>query len=128
MPVATPTGNAIERRLLGTGSLLMCFASLLCWMIAGSRGAVSCLVGGILAAGSMVWLSRTISAVIRPRPVASKWRFLAGYVLRLMLIPLCLYAMLRLHFFSLPAAVAGFAAFNLAIFIEGIREAIGSRH
>jgi len=35
--------------------------------------------------------------------------------------------MLRLRLFSLPAVVAGFAAFNLAVLVEGILEAVGRR-
>jgi len=127
MPETTVLNSLIVRRLLGIGLLLTCLAGALCWLFAGFRQAISCLIGGGLAAGSMVWLGQTVSAALVSSPTASKYRPLAGYVLRLMLIPLCLYVMLRLHFFSLLAAVAGLAAFNAAVLIVGIFEAVGSR-
>ena len=117
----------LERRLFRIGLLLTAVASVVCWFWSGLEAAVSCMVGGALAAISMHWLSRTVSAAVAPHPKASKRAVLLGYALRLMLIPLCLYAMLRLHFLSIPAVVGGFAAFTFAALIEGILEATGRR-
>jgi hypothetical protein len=125
--VASKRSKPIERRLFRIGLILTCVASAISWIWAGFEGAVSCFAGGALAAASMHWLSRTVSAAVSPSPKASKRAVLLGYVLRLMLIPLCLYAMLRLHFFSIPAVVGGFAAFTFAALIEGILEAAGRR-
>ncbi len=102
-------------------------AALFCWAFAGFRAGVSCGIGGVLAAASLGWLSRTIRAALAPQETPPIRRFLVVYVLRLMLIPLGLYAMLRLHFFSLPAALVGLAAFHMAVLVEGICQAIGGR-
>ena len=125
--MASELGKPVERRLFRIGLILTGVASAISWICGGFEAAVSCVAGGALAAVSMHWLSRTVSAVVAPRPKASKRAVLLGYVLRLMLIPLCLYAMLRLHFFSIPAVVGGFAAFTFAALIEGILEAAGRR-
>jgi hypothetical protein len=53
-------------------------------------------------------------------------RVLAGFICRLLLIPLCLYAMMRFLFLDVIAAVAGFALFVCSVFVEGILEAFGS--
>ncbi len=125
--MASERKNLLERRLFRIGLILTAAAAVAGFIWSGLEAAVSCTVGGALAAVSMYWLSRTVSAVVAPRPEASKRSVLLGYVLRLMLIPLCLYAMLRLHFLSIPAVVGGFAAFTFAALIEGILEAAGKR-
>jgi hypothetical protein len=125
--VSSELKKAVERRLFRIGLILTAAASAIGWIWAGREAAVSCVAGGGLAAASMHWLSRTVSAVVAPHPRASKRAVLTGYVLRLMLIPLCLYAMLRLHFLSIPAVIGGFAAFTFAVLIEGILEAAGRR-
>jgi ATP synthase I chain len=125
--VASDRRKPVERRLFRIGLILTGVASAIGWVWAGFEAAVSCVAGGALAAISMHWLSRTVSAVVSARPKASRRSVLVGYVLRLMLIPLCLYAMLRLHFLSIPAVVGGFAAFTFAALIEGILEAAGRR-
>ena len=125
--MASDRRKPIEQRLFRIGLILTGVASAIGWVWAGFEAAVSCVAGGALAAISMHWLSRTVSAVVSARPKASRRSVLVGYVLRLMLIPLCLYAMLRLHFLSIPAVVGGFAAFTFAALIEGILEAAGRR-
>ena len=125
--MASDRRKPIEQRLFRIGLILTGVASAIGWVWAGFEAAVSCVAGGALAAISMHWLSRTVSAVVSARPKASRRSILVGYVLRLMLIPLCLYAMLRLHFLSIPAVVGGFAAFTFAALIEGILEAAGRR-
>ena len=119
--------TSIERRLTRIGALLVAASAGLCWALWGLREAGSCLAGGLLAAGSVSWLSRTVASVLAAPPPYPKRRIITGYVARLLLIPLGLYAMLRLRLFSLPAVVAGFAAFNLAVLVEGILEAVGRR-
>jgi len=107
--------------------MLTAVASAVGEILFGLEAGISCVAGGALAAVSTHWLRRSVSAVVCLHPKASKRAVLLGYVLRLMLIPLCLYAMLRLHFLSIPAVVAGFAAFTFAVLIEGILEATGRR-
>ncbi len=125
--MASERKKPLERRLFRIGLILTAAASLAGFIWSGLVAAMSCVSGGALAAISMHWLSRTVSAVVSPRPKASRRSVLVGYVLRLMLIPLCLYAMLRLHFLSIPAVIGGFAAFTFAALIEGILEAAGRR-
>ena len=115
----------LEHRLFRIGVLLNATVSAGAWVWFGAEAALSCVVGGALAAISLHWLGRTISAVVTPHPTGSKRTVLLGYLLRLVLIPLCLYAMLRLHFLAILAVVAGFAAFIFALLIEGILEATG---
>ena len=67
-----------------------------------------------------------MNAAILNDQKSSKRRILAGYFLRLLLIPLCLYAMIRFLFLGVLAAVAGFAVFNCSIFVEGVLEAFKS--
>jgi hypothetical protein len=116
----------LERRLAVISSILLASGSLLVWLLFDLTRAVSFLAGGVLGGLTLFWLQQTVTAMFRHDPKHSKFRMLAGFFLRLLLIPLCLYAMIRFLFLSLPAAVAGFAVFHCSVFIEGILEAIGS--
>ncbi len=127
MPATGGDSRRIEHRLFYTGMVSTVLAAVLFGALAGLRAGLSCVIGGALAAISLGWLRRTIGMVLVPQRTPPIRRFLAGYVFRLMLIPLALYAMLRLRFFSLPAAVAGIAAFYMAVLVEGIRQALGGR-
>ena len=62
-------------------------------------------------------LIRTINAALARSSRISSIRITAGYILRLLLIPLCLYAMIRFLFLGVLAAVGGFAMFNCSIFV-----------
>ena len=42
--------------------------------------------------------------------------------MRLLLIPLCLYAIMHFFFWGIIAAIAGFAVFGCGIFLEGMFE------
>ena len=121
-----PLSNAsIERRIFAIGGVLLAGGCLISWLLLGGMTAVAFLAGGLLAALNMAWLRQTVRAVTLNDPKISKRRVLAGFILRLLLIPLCLYAMIRFLFWSISAAVAGFALFHCSIFLEGILEAIG---
>lgn len=74
----------------------------------------------------MIWLRSTIHAIFAGDPKRSKIQVLAGFFLRLLLIPLCLYVMIRFLFLDILAAVAGFAVFVCSVFVEGVLEAFGS--
>ncbi len=108
----------IGASLVGLGSILTILAF-------GLRYGVSFLAGGLLAAINLSMLRSTINYALR-RSRISKIRITAGYILRLLLIPLCLYAIMRLFFFGIIAATAGFAVFSCGIFIEGVFEAFKS--
>jgi hypothetical protein len=116
----------LERRLAVISSVLLVSGGLASWLLFDLPRAISFLAGGVLAGVSLLWLHRAVDGMFSRDPKQSKFRMLAGFFLRLLLIPLCLYAMIRFLFLSLPAAVAGFAVFHCSVFIEGILEAFDS--
>jgi hypothetical protein len=114
----------LERRIFWIGAWLVAGGSLLTWLLFGLKSGASFLAGGALAAANLAMLRAAVNAAFFYDPKRSKRRILAGYFLRLLLIPLCLYAMIRFLSLSIIAAVAGFALFNCSIFVEGILEAL----
>ncbi len=121
----SPLSSAfIERRIFLIGAALLAAGSLVTLLYFGRLTAISFFTGGLLAALNMAWLRQTVRSITLQDQKVSKRRVLAGFFLRLLLIPLCLYAMIRFLFWSIPAAVAGFALFHCSIFLEGILEAI----
>jgi hypothetical protein len=113
----------VERRLFWLTVGLSAAGSLLVWSIFGRRPFVSFLAGAALAGGDLLWLRATIRAIFWGDLKRSKLKILTGFFLRLLLIPLCLYAMIRFLFLDIIAAVAGFAVFICSVFIEGVLEA-----
>lgn len=107
------------------GACLVGIGSILTSLAFGFRYGASFLAGGMLAAVNMAMLRSTINYALR-RSRISKFRITAGYIVRLLLIPLCLYAIMRLFFFGIIAATAGFATFSCGIFVEGVFEAFKS--
>lgn len=116
----------LERRLLRLGAGLTAAGTLAVWLGFGAIAGVSFLAGGMLAAGNLMWLRSSVSAVVLRDPKRSRFQVLGGFFLRLLLIPLCLYAMIRFLFLDILAAVAGFAVFVCSVFVEGVLEAFGS--
>jgi hypothetical protein len=90
----------------------------------GGGAGLSFLAGALLAAGDLAWLRTSIGLVLSREPKGAKSKVLAGFFLRLLLIPLCLYVMIRFLFFSPAAAVLGFAITHCSIFVEGLLEAL----
>ena len=125
--MSTPSSLMLEKRIFRMGGWLILAGSLVAWLWFDRITAVSLLVGGILAALNMAWLRQTINSTLRSDPKTSKRRVLAGLFLRLLLIPLCLYVMIRFTLLGIPAIIAGFAVVNSSILIEGILEALGGR-
>ena len=119
--------GSLERRLLWLSLGLSVSGSLVTWLCFGGREGLSFLAGGAVAAVDLGWLRSTINSMFARDPNRSKSKVLAGFFLRLLLIPLCLYVMIRFLFLSILAAVAGFAVFNCSIFVEGVLEAFKSR-
>lgn len=118
--------KSIESRLFWIGAGLVVAGSVLTALVFGFGSGLSCFSGGALGAINLLWLRRALNAAFespkRPRRMA-----LAGFFLRLLLIPLALYAMIRFLFLGTPAAVAGLAVFYCSVFVEGVLEALDIR-
>jgi hypothetical protein len=119
------SSRLLERRIFWLGGWLVAAGSIVTWLLFGRITAISLLVGGLLAALNLAWLRQTVNAITLNGQKTSKRHVLAGFFLRLLLIPLCLYAMIRFLFWSVSAAVAGFVLFHCSIFLEAILEALG---
>jgi hypothetical protein len=115
--------NEIELRIFRTGACLVGIGAVLTAFFFGFRQGTSFLAGGLLSAANLAVLRHSVNTALLGRSRNSGFRVVASYVLRLVLIPLCLYAMMRFLFLGIIAAIAGFAAFNCGIFIEGVFEA-----
>jgi hypothetical protein len=115
--------SSLERRLFWLGVGLAATGTLAAWVFFGSNAGWSFMAGSALAGGNMLWLRSSIGSLLLRDPKRSKIQVLGGYFLRLMLIPLCLYVMIRFLFLNVIAAVAGLAVLVCSVFIEGILEA-----
>ncbi len=118
--------SGLERRLFRLGVGLTAAGSLVTWFFFDGNASLSFLVGGVLGGANLLWLRSSVGTLLLRDPKRSKFQALGGFFLRLMLIPLCLYVMIRFLFLDILAAVAGFAVFVCSVFIEGILEAFGS--
>jgi hypothetical protein len=114
----------IERRLLFISLWLSILGAILTGLLFDASRGLSFLCGSALAIGSVLWLRDGLNAVMLQDQKAVKQRALAGFLLRLLLIPLCLYAMIRFLFLSAAAAALGFAVTHCSIFVEGLLEAL----
>jgi hypothetical protein len=112
--------------LLWTGSGLVVLSGVLAGLVIDARAGLSVTAGGALAAVNLAWTGAAMERILLTQPERARRGATAGYLLRLMLILLILYATIRLHFLSAPAAVAGFAVFYCSIFVEGVLEALAS--
>ena len=115
-----------ERRLFWIGGLLAAAGSIATGLMFGLKYGASFLAGGLLSALNMMLLIRAVNSALARSPRISDFRIALTYISRLLLIPLCLYAIMRLFFFGIIAATAGFAAFSCGIFVEGVFEAFKS--
>ena len=113
----------IESRIFWLGGCLVGVGAVLAGCTFGFRNGLSFLAGGLLSAANLAVLRHTVNTVLLKRSGNSPFRVAASYIARLVLIPLCLYAMMRFFFLGIIAATAGFAAFSCGIFLEGIIEA-----
>ncbi len=110
-----------ESRSFRMGGILVAIGTILTTLIFGFAHAACFLAGGFLSAVNMSMLRRSINSALS-RSSNPKFRTVGSYILRLLLIPLCLYAIMRLFFFGIIAAIAGFATFGCGIFLEGVLE------
>jgi hypothetical protein len=118
--------EGLEKRLLWIGLALTAAGSLLAWAVFGLRSGLSFAAGAALGGGDLTWLRSSIGAIFAGDLKRSKFQVLAGFIFRLLLIPLCLYVMIRFLFLDIFAAVTGFAVFVCSVFVEGVLEAIDS--
>ena len=123
----------VSRRLLVIGGVLTAAGAVALAAAYGLRPAASFVVGGGLAALNLRWLESSVERLLPSGGLAAGQsgraaarRALVGFLARLLLILLALYATIRLHFLSVPAAVTGFAAFHCSILVEGMLEAFGN--
>jgi ATP synthase I chain len=115
-----------EQRAFRIGAWLVAVGGVGTGLILGLKYGISFLAGGLLSAVNMRLLVRTINAALARSSRISGIRITAGYIFRLLLIPLCLYAIMHFFFQGIIAATAGFVVFSSGILIEGIFEAAKS--
>jgi ATP synthase I chain len=111
-----------ESRSFRMGGILVIAGTLLTGLLFGIRHGISFLAGGILSALNMGLLRHSIHSALG-RAANQKFRTVGSYIVRLLLIPLGLYVIMRLFFWGIIAAITGFAVFGCGIFLEGVREA-----
>ncbi len=116
------SSGEFERRAFRIGGCLAAAGSLAAALIFGWKYGVSFLAGGLLSAINLRLLIRTINATLARSARIRGVRIAATYILRLLLIPLCLYAIMHFFFFGIIAATAGFVVFSSGILIEGLFE------
>ena len=117
---------AFERKVFWIGTWMIAAGTVITLLIFGLKYGVSFLLGGLLSAINLKLLVRTVNAALARSNRISGFRITAGYILRLLLIPLCLYAIMHFFFFGIIAATAGFVVFSSSILIEGIFEGFKS--
>ena len=118
--------SGVERRLLRLDLGLTAAGGLAFLWIWGWHTALSFAAGSLLAGANLAWQRSSIAAIVTPGAGPARTRILAGFFLRLLLIPLGLYAMIRFLFLDILAAVAGFAVLVGCVLLEGVLEAFGS--
>jgi hypothetical protein len=116
----------IELRLFRISLGIALAGCVLVWLAMGMRSGLSFAAGSALGGVNLSWLRHTLAAIFSDDLKRAKFKVLGGFFLRLLLIPLCLYVMIRFLFLDVVAAVAGFAVFICSVFVEGVLEAFGS--
>jgi hypothetical protein len=120
------SSGKFEQRLFWIGGWLVAVGSIAAGLIFGWNYGASFLAGGLLSAVNLRLLIRTVNSALARSSKVSSIRITATYILRLLLIPLCLYAIMHFFFFGIIAATAGFVVFSCSILIEGIFEGFKS--
>ncbi len=117
------THEVFESRSFRMGAILVLAGTIGTALIFGFPRGICFMAGGLLAAINIVMLRNSINAALR-RSENPKFRTVASYILRLLLIPIGLYVIMRIFFSGVIAAIAGFAVFGCGVFLEAILEAI----
>lgn len=89
-------------------------------LVWGWRMALSVLVGGGLACMNFHWLKLAVDGALTGRSQHSPAVLIMGFLGRLLLILVGLFAIIQLSFLSLYGAVGGMAVFVVAGFLEAI--------
>ena len=89
-------------------------------VIWGWRIAVSILLGGVMACLNFHWLKLAMDRVLTGHSRHSPTILMMGFLGRLLLILVGLFAIIQLSFLSLFGAVGGMAIFVVAGFLEAI--------
>jgi hypothetical protein len=120
------SSGKFERRVFWIGGWLVAAGSLTTGLVFGWNYGASFLAGGLLSAINLRLLIRTVNSALARSSKISSIRIAAVYIFRLLLIPLCLYAIMHFFFFGIIAATAGFVVFSSSILIEGVFEGFKS--
>lgn len=115
-----------ERRVFWIGAWLVAAGAIITTLIFGIKYGVSFLLGGVLSAINLKLLVRTVHGALARGSNISSIRITAGYILRLLLIPLGLYAIMHFLFSGIIAATVGFVVFISGFLVEGILESFKS--
>jgi hypothetical protein len=96
------------------------------WVCFGAREGLSFAGGAAVGGGELLWLRSSVGKLFARGSRSSNLRVLAGYFLRLLLIPFSLYVMIRFLFVDVIAAVTGMMVLIGSVLVEGVLEAFGS--
>jgi hypothetical protein len=118
--------ETVERRLVWLSLGLSAAGSLAAWACFGAREGLSFAGGAAVGGGELLWLRSSIGKLFVRGPRSSTLPVLAGYFLRLLLIPLSLYVMIRFLIVDVIAAVIGMMVLIGSVLVEGVLEAFGS--
>lgn len=116
------SSEVFEIRSFRIGMILIFFGTTLTGLLLGFRYGLCFLAGGLLSALNLSMLKHSINSALG-RSANPMFRTVGSYLLRLLLIPLCLYAIMRLFFFGVIAAIAGFVVFGCGFLLEVVLEA-----
>lgn len=119
--------DAFESRSFRMGGILVGGGTIMAGLIFGFPYGITFLAGGILSALNMAMLRHSINTVLR-RQSNRKTLTIGSYLLRLLLIPLCLYAIMRLFFLGLSLQLQDLrfsvVAFSLRVFWKHSKKAL----
>lgn len=121
-----PTSRSVERRLIWLTLGFAAAGSLIAWICFSLRAGMSFAAGAAIGCGNLLWIRFTVDRVFARGGKGSTAPVVAGYLARLMLIPLSLYAMIRFFSVDVIAAVAGLVVLVCSVLAEGILEGFGS--
>jgi hypothetical protein len=118
--------DKVERRIVRLYLGLAAGGSMAAWIFFGAREGLSFAGGAVVGGVELLWLRASIGKIFVRGPRSSNRPVLAGYFLRLLLIPFSLYVMIRFLFADVIAVVTGMMVLIGSVLVEGVLEAFGS--